>query len=82
MQKYLQKKIDENNVTAALMEMAFKSRALLAIVPMQDVLDLDETGRMNVPGTVYGNREWRLSPESVSQARASHLAQLVQNTQR
>ena len=82
LQKYLQKKIDENNVTGALMEMAFKSRALLAIVPMQDVLDLDETGRMNVPGTVYGNWEWRLSPESLSQARASRLAQLVQNTQR
>jgi len=34
---------------------AFASRSLLAIIPMQDILALDGSHRMNLPGTTEGN---------------------------
>ncbi|MCL4135535.1 UNVERIFIED_CONTAM: hypothetical protein GTU68_059553 [Idotea baltica] len=37
---------------------ALKSVAQLAILPMQDILGLDGTHRMNVPGTTQGNWTW------------------------
>lgn len=46
-----------------LIEFAFRSRANLAMVPMQDYLQLtNEQGRMNEPATAVGNWGWRLSP--------------------
>lgn len=42
-----------------LIRAAMMSPANLAVVPLQDFLSLDETHRMNVPGTVEGNWQWR-----------------------
>ncbi|WP_297090739.1 4-alpha-glucanotransferase [uncultured Draconibacterium sp.] len=42
-----------------LVEMAMSSVAETAILPMQDVLELDERSRMNTPGTPTGNWGWR-----------------------
>jgi 4-alpha-glucanotransferase len=30
------------------------------VLPVQDILGLDASGRMNVPGTALGNWQWRL----------------------
>lgn len=47
-----------------LINLAYNSRAELAMVPMQDHLLLDnEHGRMNTPSTAQGNWTWRLSPD-------------------
>lgn len=43
----------------ALVEMALASAGVLAIIPMQDILQLDSTHRMNIPGTIEGNWGWR-----------------------
>ena len=49
--------------TYDLIEFAFTSIANLAIVPMQDYLELsNEEGRMNTPSTATGNWAWRISP--------------------
>ena len=40
---------------------AWSSVANLAVAPAQDLLGLGSSARMNVPGTVDGNWEWRLS---------------------
>ena len=42
-----------------IVEMAMASVADTAILPMQDVLELDTSARMNTPGTPNGNWEWR-----------------------
>jgi 4-alpha-glucanotransferase len=42
-----------------LIEAAYASDAALAVVPMQDLLALDSSARMNSPGTVVGNWRWR-----------------------
>jgi 4-alpha-glucanotransferase len=41
-----------------LIDAAYASPAALAIVPMQDLLGLDSTARMNAPGTVERNWRW------------------------
>lgn len=46
-----------------VIEFALTSKANLAIVPMQDYLELsNEEGRMNIPSVAEGNWSWRLSP--------------------
>ena len=57
----------------ALMRTAFASVAILAVVPMQDVLGLGQGERMNTPGTTEGNWQWRFSWE---QLQSSHGDQL------
>ncbi|HET8808584.1 MAG TPA: 4-alpha-glucanotransferase, partial [Methylophaga sp.] len=42
-----------------LNRMALQSVSSLAVLPMQDVLALDGTHRMNVPGTMEDNWRWR-----------------------
>ena len=59
-------------------------RALMAspanavIFPMQDVLGLDDRGRMNVPGTLEGNWGWRLPPMKLDPA-ARRLRQFAES---
>ena len=42
-----------------LIRAALASVAALAIVPMQDLLELDSAHRMNIPGTTDGNWRWQ-----------------------
>ncbi|QPN56804.1 4-alpha-glucanotransferase [Synechococcus sp. CBW1107] len=43
-----------------LLELALGSSAQLAVVPLQDLLHLDDQARFNTPGTASGNWTWRL----------------------
>ncbi len=43
-----------------LIRLAWLSPADVAIAPVQDLLGLDSTARMNTPGTSHGNWAWRL----------------------
>jgi len=40
---------------------AWASTAVFALAPLQDLLELDTTGRMNYPGRASGNWGWRMS---------------------
>ena len=42
-----------------LMDNFYKSDAFIKILPLQDLLGLDNNARMNVPGTIYGNWRWQ-----------------------
>jgi 4-alpha-glucanotransferase len=44
-----------------LIDAAYASNAALAILPLQDLLALDSTARMNTPGTAAGNWRWRFA---------------------
>jgi 4-alpha-glucanotransferase len=44
-----------SDAAPALIELAWSSRAALAIVLLQDVLDLGAEARMNMPGRLEGN---------------------------
>jgi 4-alpha-glucanotransferase len=55
---------DENDVAGAIHQVmcviANASGCQNVIIPAQDVLGLDSSARMNVPGTALGNWQWRL----------------------
>jgi 4-alpha-glucanotransferase len=56
-----------------LIELAMASPASLAMVPAQDVLGLGSESRMNRPGEVYGNWQWRLERGALTEALAERL---------
>ena len=57
----------------ALLELALSSRAALAIMPVQDVLELGSESRMNYPGEVGGNWAWQLEPGQLGPDVAARL---------
>ena len=62
-----------------LIRCALRSVARLAIVPMQDLLELGSDHRMNIPGTASGNWGWRFTWDQVPpqlHARLRHLLAL------
>lgn len=50
----------DDDICDKIITMAFASRAKLAMVAMQDWLDLDSDARMNTPSTISSNWAWRL----------------------
>ncbi|XP_050205826.1 4-alpha-glucanotransferase DPE1, chloroplastic/amyloplastic [Mercurialis annua] len=56
---------EDNDIPWALIKAAFSSVAQTAVIPMQDILGLGNSARMNVPATVSGNWGWRI-PSSLS----------------
>ncbi len=61
-----------------LIRLAFSSVADWAIIPLQDVLGLDESGRMNRPGTPSGNWDWRVRSEMLTPEVSDRLRQLTE----
>ena len=66
----------------AMLRMALSSVSFLCILPMQDILLLDSSARMNRPGTVCGNWTWRFSWQQVSPERTEQLTRLIALYQR
>ena len=46
----------------AFIRALFRSPADTVVIPMQDVLGLGGEARMNLPGTIGGNWQWRMKP--------------------
>ena len=64
--QYIGKGIGEEEIATELIRLAYGSVAHTAIIPLQDILNLDESGRMNIPSAVTGNWNWRLLPGEIS----------------
>jgi len=71
-----------NEIPWSLIELAMDSIAKLAIIPMQDVLSLDTGARMNTPGTLGNNWQWRLQAGQLDADSAARLHGLVAHYQR
>jgi 4-alpha-glucanotransferase len=65
-----------------LIELACSSAAALAIVPLQDVLNLGAEGRMNVPGRADGNWRWRCTEDMLTPTAFQWLHDLTKTTNR
>ncbi len=50
-----------------LIRAAWSSVAEMSLAPMQDLLSLGTTSRMNFPGKPSGNWGWRMSPDALSE---------------
>lgn len=69
--------------TYDVIECALRSIANLAIVPMQDYLQLtNEEGRMNIPATSEGNWSWRISPRYNTAKLRAAMGEMAQKTKR
>jgi len=73
---------DEPDMPNALIDMALATKADLAIIPMQDILALDSTNRMNTPGTLGGNWVWRFDWPELTPQQQQHFADAVQRSGR
>ena len=60
-----------------LIRLALSSVADTTIFPVQDLLGLGNEAKMNMPGTVTGNWQWRLKPGQLTRPLAKQLAQEV-----
>lgn len=56
-----QEKLTRKNVSQLMIKLAHASPCQISIVPMQDILALDDKARMNIPGTAIGNWRWRMT---------------------
>jgi 4-alpha-glucanotransferase len=66
-----------------LIEFAMRSSANLAVVPMQDYLELtNDEGRMNTPAVAEGNWTWRMSPRYRTQALTQKIKDMTFRTKR
>ncbi|PWS29467.1 4-alpha-glucanotransferase [Pedobacter yonginense] len=63
----------EDNLAKMILKTCYASIAEVAIVPIQDLLNLDETARMNVPGTNEGNWLWKLKRNEISSVLSAWL---------
>lgn len=74
---YTNTTLSEKNIHEALIRMAYASVAKTVIIPMQDILGLDEGARMNVPASTSKNWQWRLTSEISFQKEEAWLRQLA-----
>jgi 4-alpha-glucanotransferase len=59
-----------------LIRMALESVAELAVIPVQDVLELGAEARFNTPSTLEDNWGWRMPAEAMHQEGWQHIAEL------
>jgi malto-oligosyltrehalose synthase/4-alpha-glucanotransferase len=77
LQEYLGYKVGKDNISLAMIRLAYASVAGLAIIPMQDVLGKGSSARMNTPAVTQNNWKWRLQP--AAQLQMISLQKLLKN---
>lgn len=64
------------NIVWELIKLEYASVAKIAVVQMQDILELDNRARMNLPSTIGNNWIWRVTKKQLSDEVAKKLAKL------
>ena len=75
--RYVGQPVDSDSVVDSLLRLVYSSVAVWAIVPLQDALGLDTSGRMNQPGILGGNWSWRYRAGALTPELARKLADLA-----
>jgi 4-alpha-glucanotransferase len=60
-----------------LIRLSMQSVADMAVIPLQDIIGLKSDGRMNFPGTVDGNWEWRFTWDEIKPWMTERLFELT-----
>lgn len=68
---------DAKRFNWSLIRAAMASVAQTAVVPLQDILGLDTSARMNLPGTTGDNWTWRCPPDALTDAIAAQFADMT-----
>ncbi|MBQ4620405.1 MAG: 4-alpha-glucanotransferase [Clostridia bacterium] len=76
--KYAKENLPERDtISDSMIEAALGSPARIAVIPMQDILKLDGSARMNTPGTVGGsNWRWRMQKGALTDELADKYREL------
>ncbi len=74
--------VENRDAAPELMRLAWSSSAALAIAPLQDLLNLGGSARMNTPGQASGNWGWRITDDVLSPAAFDWLRDLTKETGR
>ncbi len=74
--KYLKPLLFEK-INKAMIRELYKSQAGIAIVPMQDIIGLDDSARMNIPSTLGGNWKWRAQQKHFTEKSAAYMRDLA-----
>ena len=53
-------RLDDDTLTWDFMRLAMGSAAQLCVTPIQDILGIDGSGRINMPSTLGGNWTWQM----------------------
>jgi 4-alpha-glucanotransferase len=69
---------DRKDIVWQMVKCALASVADYAIIPMQDLLELPSSGRMNVPGVAGGNWSWRCPADAFSAKLATKVAKATE----
>jgi 4-alpha-glucanotransferase len=81
-QQYAGCDVNEGNIHQVFSRLAFGSVAQIAVLPIQDVLGLDESARMNVPSSGENNWTWRLVPNQLNAGTEKYLLELTKTYNR
>ncbi|MBN1486389.1 MAG: 4-alpha-glucanotransferase [Anaerolineae bacterium] len=65
------------SINWALIRMAYRSVVDIAIAPLQDVLGLGNSARMNTPGNASGNWSWRFTENMLREEISSKLMEMA-----
>jgi 4-alpha-glucanotransferase len=69
---------DKENFAHHLMRFAWASVAYIAVAPLQDLLQLGKAHRMNTPGTIGGNWEWKFESEDITETHKEFLKRITE----
>ena len=76
MRKYMA--VDGSDISWDLIRLAMMSVGTLSVYPLQDILSLSSHARMNLPGALGGNWEWRLVKDQLSGFEIARLGELTE----
>lgn len=79
---YKGRPIRATEISWEFISMSMSSVANTVILPMQDILSLPHTCRMNLPSTKKGNWLWRLKPDQITTNDTKRLASITRATGR
>jgi len=74
--------ISEDTISYDLMEVAYSSNCLVAMIPLQDLMNLDQKYRMNQPGIADGNWDIRLPQDYSSLINKEKILELLEKYSR
>lgn len=75
--EYLNLQESDKDIHWGFIRAAYATVATIAVIPLQDVLGLDASGRMNTPGSLGNNWAWRYKKSDLRPGYAEKLAKLA-----
>ncbi len=74
--------VDGSDIAWDLIRTLWHSRADMVLAQMQDILSMDSSGRMNYPGRLGGNWDWRMRADALSDELKDKLQTLNKDANR